>query len=143
MVNGSVGRYQALVGFLQRRIALHLEGEVVQADAPFLEGLRIGWRFEQSEVVMHDAAGQKGARAIGTKARYLEPHHITIERRGPRHISDIEYEMADFLGYTRHTFLLSCWLAPPLCVFPFQLRGRALKALLLHLQPRLPTPGAS
>jgi hypothetical protein len=80
VVNGGVGSHQALVGFLQGAIALHLEGEVIQPNLPSLGGLRVRGGFEQGEVVMHDATGQKGPRTIRTKARHLESHHITIER---------------------------------------------------------------
>src|SRR6266571_2376050 len=140
VVNRGVGFHQALMGFLQSAVALYLEREVVQADLPFLAWLGPLGRFEQGEVVVYNPTGQKGTRAIRAIPGHLKTHHVTVECGRPCDISDIEYEMADLLRYAHDDSSLACGLAPR--VLTFQLWGRPLKPFLLHLQPRLPAPGA-
>src|SRR5262245_40671419 len=125
MVNRGIGRHQAFVGLLQGRVALHLERKVVQPDLPLLCWLRALRRFEQGEVVVDNAAGQKGPRAIGTIPGKLETYHIPVELRGPLHITDIEYQMADLLRYT-HRDCLSVASLPCVCRGPRPLRVAGL-----------------
>src|SRR2546426_1454554 len=118
VVDGGPSLNQPLVGRLQGPVALHLERKVIQADRSLLCRPGPCGRFEQGEVVVHHAAGQKGPRPIRAIPRHLEPHHIPIEPGGPFDVGDVEDDMPDLFGCAHSDFLLGLSLALVVIVCP-------------------------
>src|SRR5713226_8763280 len=114
VVDGGPSLHQPFVGRLQSPIAFHLERKVIQADRALLCRPGPRGRFEQGEVVMHHAAGQKGARPVRAIPRHLEPHHIPIEPGGPFDVGDVEDDMPDLFWCAHSDSLLFQPQAGPL-----------------------------
>src|SRR2546428_4806417 len=133
VVDGGPSLHQPFVGCLQGPVAFHLERKVIQADRSLLGRPGPRGRFEQGEVVMHHAAGQKGARPVRAIARHLEPHHIPIEPGGPFDVGDVEDNMPDPFGCAHSDSLLfqrpsGAMLIPGPCILPYPMGSRCRKS---------------
>jgi hypothetical protein len=87
-----------MVYLLERVKVFYLNGEVVQPQAARRHWGRIFWGFEQRQIVMDLATGQKSSRTIGALQRDLKSQDLRVELGGSFHVLHIKHQVSYALG---------------------------------------------